>query len=89
MGKDKLASWRPMKWTVTGAAYGNTVAFKDGSTHAYTRRERPHLLWKDDVPLALTNGVQYGGKANAPNGDGVFTLSQGLRTASTADPGCI
>jgi hypothetical protein len=69
-----------MNWTVSGAAYGNTVEFIDGTSFAFVRRERPHLVWgpgqEGVMPVALTNGVQYGAYANAVGDDGVFSLSQ-------------
>ena len=48
-------------WVNTGAAYGNNVSFSDGSFHAFSRRERPHLLFAEDgvTPIALSTGVQY------------------------------
>ena len=100
------ANWTdgtPMRWEVTGAAYGNRVLFDDGTVQEYARRERPHLIFggaqqqqqqqqqeeeeeeeggasaDGPVPLALVNGVQYGGAPNAPFEDGVMTLVQGIR----------
>ena len=73
----------PMVWTVSGAAYGNTVQYTDGATYTFSRRERPHLVWapgkRGVTPVALTNGVEYGAAANTPYQDTVFTLSQPLR----------
>ena len=74
-----------MKWTVSGSAYGNSVRFTDGGSYAFSRRERPHLIWSQENsdgigitprPVALSNGVQYGGPANAVGKDTVFTLVQ-------------
>jgi len=82
--------WRPasgdaLEWTVSGVAYGNGVDFAaDGRSsrhHAFCRRERPHLVWAAGTeegarPVALVNGVQPGGRPNAPGKDGTFTLIQ-------------
>ena len=74
-----------MKWTVSGSAYGNSVRFTDGGRYAFSRRERPHLIWSQENsdgigipprPVALSNGVQYGGPANVVGKDTVFTLVQ-------------
>jgi hypothetical protein len=69
-----------MNWTVSGAAYGNTVEFTDGTSFAFVRRERPHLVWalgqEGVTPVALTNGVLYGAYSNALGDDGVFSLAQ-------------
>jgi hypothetical protein len=84
----------PMRWEITGAAYGNRVAFTDGTVREYTRRERPHLVFGSSPeqqqrkqPIALVNGVQYGGAPNQPFGDGVYTLVQPIQGAATAGPG--
>ena len=73
-------------WNVTGVAYGNNVSFTDGTTELFTRRERPHLIWDAPTtgvgvrtPVALSNGVQYGGHAaNQPFTDATLTLIQPL-----------
>lgn len=70
----------PMRWEITGAAYGNRVTFADGTVREYSRRERPHLIFgsgeRQQQPIALVNGVQYGGAPNQPFTDGVYTLVQ-------------
>ena len=75
----------PMKWTISGGAYSNNVSFTDGSSYAFSRRERPHLVWaagqQGKVPVALTNGVEYGAHANTANQDATFTLSQPIKQA--------
>eukprot|EP00935_MAST-01C_sp_MAST-1C-sp1_P001890 g1890.t1 len=81
----------PMEWTITSAAYGNNVSFTDGSSFAFSRRERPHLVWArgtapGEQPVALTNGVQYGGPPNAPGGDAVYTLAQPIGGGAGAGP---
>ena len=81
-GRNWSAHGAALEWRISGAAYGNEVTFTDGSSRTFVRRERPHLIWSKDglVPIALTNGVQYEGHANIPDGDGTFTLIQPLRT---------
>jgi hypothetical protein len=73
-------------WTYTGFAFGNVANYSDGTARAFSRRERPHLLFARDgvTPLALSSGVQF----DAPAGvactiggrpaacDPVFTLVQ-------------
>ena len=47
-------------WTLTAElAYTGSVLFEDGSTVAFSKRERPHLLLDPDTraPLALVTGV--------------------------------
>lgn len=85
IGRNWSAHGAPLAWHVSGPAYGNSVHFTDGTSFAATRRERPHLVWSPDglAILALSNGVQFAGTANAPNGDGTFTLVQPVRRAST------
>eukprot|EP00980_Cylindrotheca_fusiformis_P004356 scaffold925_cov129-Cylindrotheca_fusiformis.AAC.9 len=81
----------PLNWTVTGVAYDNIVHFVDGTTHAYARRERPHLTFsappkssrKRAIPLSLSNGVQYAGKLRQSFRDGAFTLVQPLGPEDT------
>jgi hypothetical protein len=66
------------------------VSFTDGTSFSFTRRERPHLVWQatngetweTKVPIALTNGVEYGSAANTAGQDMIFTLMQPLRTAT-------
>ena len=67
-------------------AYGNEVQFKDRGSFAFSRRERPHLIWKigesaanGTTPIALSNGVEYGEEANTAGEDTIFTLVQPLR----------
>ena len=65
-------------WIYTGYAYNNIVEFTDGSSITYGRRERPHFIFDSDdkcTPIALTNGVQYGGEY----GDATFTLLQPVK----------
>eukprot|EP01084_Bolivina_argentea_P171013 296292_1 len=61
-------------WIYRGISYENTVEFVDGTSFTFSRRERPHFIFADDkcTPIALTNGVQYGGEY----GDGTYTLLQ-------------
>ncbi len=49
----------------------------DNSNFSFPRRERPHLIFDDDqcTPIALTNGVEYGGKY----GDATYTLLQPIK----------
>eukprot|EP01084_Bolivina_argentea_P171025 296309_1 len=63
-----------LNWIYAGYIYTNKVEYTDGSTFTFSRRERPHFIFADDVcsPIALTTGVQYGGKY----GDATFTLIQ-------------
>ena len=75
-----------MHWTLGGVAYGNNVNFTDGTNFAFSRRERPHLVWEKGeswetkVPIALSNGVEYGSTANTAGEDMIFTLVQPLKT---------
>ena len=75
-----------LNWTVGGVAYGNVVNFTDRGPFAFSRRERPHLIWKEGenssmgmTPIALSNGVEYGTRANTAGQDMVFTFVQELR----------
>ena len=74
-----------MHWTLGGVAYGNIVEYTDGNTFAFSRRERPHLVWEKaptwetKVPIALSNGVEYGTAANMAGEDMIFTLVQPIR----------
>ena len=77
-----------MNWTLGGSAYGNTVQFTDGTSFAFSRRERPHLVWKGGEegtgsPIALTNGVEYGAAANTAYQDAIYTLSQPIAQQHT------
>ena len=62
------------RWHYTGIAYNGSTAFTDGDSYFFPRRERPHLVFRGDTPIALTNGVQYG------QGDATYTLLQPLQT---------
>jgi hypothetical protein len=68
-----------VSWTYSGLAFGGVVTFTDNSTFAFSRRERPHVLFAADgtTPVALSSGVQYGGLY----GDAVFTLVQPIAQA--------
>jgi hypothetical protein len=68
-----------VSWTYSGLAFGGVVAFTDNTTFAFSRRERPHVLFAADgtTPVALSSGVQYGGLY----GDAVFTLVQPIAQA--------
>jgi hypothetical protein len=72
-----------------GIAYNGTTEYTDGSTECFSRRERPHLVFRerDDggppIPIALTNGVQYG------SSDATFTLLQPLNAAPAAAAGSV
>lgn len=69
-------------WTFTGTAWSNTVHFEDGTSYAFSRRERPHLIFADKSDpfriTGLSTGVQYGsGSPIARAGeDACFTLVQ-------------
>eukprot|EP01084_Bolivina_argentea_P238247 400262_1 len=66
-----------MNWIYTGYIYSNVVDFTDGSTFMFERRERPHFVFDDDgcTPIALTNGVQWGGVYD----DSTYTLLQPIK----------
>ncbi len=53
-----------VNWIYGGASFGNTVQFTDNTNVTFSRRERLHFVFADDksTPIALTNGVQYGGE---------------------------
>ena len=56
-------------------AYNGSVSFTNGSSFAFYRRERPHLILdKDGRPTHLTNGVQ-----ETTTDDRSYTLVQKLR----------
>jgi hypothetical protein len=87
---DVPANWSdpnvPLRWTLSGAAYDNNVQFKNRGSFAFSRRERPHLIWKEGesaangtTPVALSNGVEYGKEANTAGEDTIFTLVQLLQ----------
>jgi hypothetical protein len=67
-----------MNWTVTGVAYGNKVEFTDGTIFEFSRRERPHLIFYDNRPVALSNGVAYGSNPYATGQDMTTTLIQSI-----------
>jgi len=63
-------------WTFTPIpAYNSTVVAVDGSSHTYSRRERPHLLIENGEPTHLYTGVQVDGRT-----DYVFTHVQPIQT---------
>ena len=62
------------------------VSFTNRGTFAFSRRERPHLIWKEGgsaaggvKPIALSYGVEYGRLANTAGDDTIFTLDQQLQ----------
>ena len=60
---------------------GDVVHFTDGSSFRFTRRERPHLVFREDGTIShLTSAAQYGdGKIPGQigdNGDACYTLVQ-------------
>ena len=74
-------------WTFTGTAWSSTVLFEDGTSYAFSRRERPHLVFANaSNPFqitALSTGVQYGaGSPIAREGeDACYTLIQGVKNS--------
>ena len=83
-----------LEWTYSGVAWGNAqhprgqaVNFTDGTSFAFTRRERPHFIFDAaGNPAYLTNAAQYGpGKLPAvkpaDNGDASYTLIQPIAQA--------
>lgn len=68
----------PWRFNDVTLAYNTTVAFTDGPSLTYLRRERPQLFFADDgtTPLYLTTGVQPVGSGQS------FTLVQPLGTAA-------
>ena len=72
-----------VKWTLGGVAYGNSVNYTDRGPFEFSRRERPHLVWKHGAvgvtPVALSNGVEYGERANTAGEDTIFTLVQEIQ----------
>ena len=75
-----------IKWVFTGTAFGSTVSYTDGSTYAFSRRERPHMVFGDKArPLtvtALSTGVQFGRDApvSTASQDACYTLLQHVAT---------
>ena len=76
-------------WIYGGVAWGpsasreqgDIVAFKGGGSFRFTRRERPHLVFREDGTIShLATAAQYGLGKNpgeaANNGDASFTLVQ-------------
>lgn len=63
-------------WTYGGLAFNRTVAFTDGSSYSFNRRERPHIVFGKDgtTPLALSSGVTYDAAGHA------YTLVQPIAT---------
>jgi hypothetical protein len=60
-----------------GTAYGPDVAFENGSSEHFVRRERPKLVFDGDGrPVALTNGVNYmwPGESSGGMHDATFSL---------------
>jgi hypothetical protein len=61
-------------WTYTGTAFNTSVAWADGATTTFKRRERPHLIFADaarpHTPTHLTSAVGWGAT------DRNFTLVQ-------------
>ena len=58
------------------------LQFKDRGAFSFSRRERPHVWQKDEwgvTPIALTNGVEYGERANTAGEDTIFTLVQEIK----------
>ena len=81
-------------WTYTGVAWGpattteqgDVVQFTDGTSFRFTRRERPHLVFREDGTIShLTSAAQYGdGKIPGQigdNGDACYTLVQPVATS--------
>lgn len=64
-------------WSFGGVAYTNNVSFTDGTSILLTRRERPHVVFKEGTQtiIALSNSAMVGGGY----GDRSFTLVQGVR----------
>lgn len=69
-------------WTFTGTAWSSVVSFDRNASYAFSRRERPHLVFGDATSpfkiTALTTGVQYGeGSPMAVDGeDACYTSIQ-------------
>lgn len=63
-------------------AYTNSLSYIDGTGRSISRRERPHIILKNGVPLAMTNGVTPAFPCNYPDGcpvDYSYTSLQMLR----------
>ena len=73
---------KPLDWRVTGVAYDNVVSFTDGTSHAFARRERPHLVFGEGgvTPVALSTSAQPTGTPGAPGVDATYTLLQPVKT---------
>ena len=73
-----------LQWTYTGVAYDNVVEYADGWRHAFSNRERPHLVFDGETPIALTTGVRY---SQEVSGDYCYTHLQPLLTSGHAPRG--
>ena len=84
-------------WVYGGVAWGPTttrqqgdlVEFEDGTSVRFTRRERPHLVFRADGTIShLTSAAQYGVGTNpgqaGDNGDACFTLVQPVAAGGEA-----
>ena len=40
-------------------AYNATIVYEEGGVHKFGTRERPHVMFDGDTPVALTNSVQH------------------------------
>ena len=67
-------------WHFTGTSWSNRVTFEDGSTYAFSRRERPHFVFRDNTIVALTTSVQTPGPVSLDGQDASYTLLQKVRT---------
>ena len=68
-------------WTLTDtAAFTTDVRTDDGATHAFFRRERPHLLFDDDgtTPLALFTSLTNWSSGAPTDTDKAFTFAQSI-----------
>lgn len=71
-----------LQWTFTGAAWGNTVEFGDGTSYSFSRRERPHLVFDASATIVgLTTGVQFGktSPVSIDGEDSCYTLYQPVK----------
>jgi hypothetical protein len=67
-------------WTYTGVCGNSSGTYTDGTTFAFSRRERPHPVFAEDgtTIVAVTNGVQYK-DSTTKGGDAVFTFLQPIK----------
>lgn len=69
-----------VRWTYGGVAWNNTVAFQDGKSYSFKRRERPHFVFGDlgnpHRITALTTGVAFEDGTAEGDGDACYTLYQ-------------